>query len=475
MPAALPTPALPAYCAPGHGGALRAGTLPRRHLLALLGGAPLALGIGGACRGRDDRSASPPPLKPVTITAWLDSAAGGTPAFAPFHEQQVARFQQAHPTITVTVEPIGGTGASLQARVAAGDPPDLVRSNFIPMFAFAKQGALEPIDAFLDRRGKADFYDWARDGSTVDGKMYQWPWMLNPTGVVVNRSLFAQHNAAHLLPAQGPTADWTFDRWLAALRAVTVHTGDPEQDVYGTAFAAKTTTGDYYIMMYLWSNGAELYNREQTRVTLCSPEGIDGLQLLVDLVHRTRLAAPRPEEADTRDLRPLFHRTRLGILNGAPSDVADVEAGLQQGTIAPPFEALFLPVPHAPGKKAAAFVAINSFLVFRQPKEPDRTAAAMRLGFHLTDTPAQRAIRPLGQLPVRKSAGNIYPDDLNRTTAYAVIENARDMGRFPENGEIRTLFNQLVREVFTLQKGAKAALEEFCRLAEPIMAKSAGR
>ena len=171
----------------------------------------------------------------------------------------------------------------------------------------------------------------------------------------------------------------------------------------------------------------------------------------------------------------MYQRKRLAILNGAPSDIGDVEAGLKSGSIIAPFEAQFMPVPHAPGKKPSTFIATQSFVVFRQPGDMDRTRAAMKLGFQMTDNAAQQAIAPLGQLPVRKSVGNIYPNDVNRTTALATVDNGRDIGRFPEVGEIRTLFNNAAKDAFQLKKSPKDALDEMVRLSAPIMAKSAAR
>src|SRR5262249_21396068 len=101
-----------------------------------------------------------------------------------------------------------------------------------------------------------------------------------------------------------------------------------------------------------------------------------------------------------------------------------------------------------------------------------RARAAMRLGFQVTDNPAQRAIAPLGQLPVRKSVGNIYPNDVNRTTALATLDNGRDEGRLPEVADIRTLFKAMVKDVFQGNKTPKDALDEMARLSLPIMTRS---
>ena len=170
-----------------------------------------------------------------------------------------------------------------------------------------------------------------------------------------------------------------------------------------------------------------------------------------------------------------YYNKRTGILGGSNSNIGEVERRLKGGTILPPLESAFLPPPHATGKKPAAFVAIQSFLVFKQTKDPDRTAGAMQLGYVLTDTPAQKAITSIGELPVRKSAGNIYADDVNRTTGFAVIEHGRSMGRFPENGEVRVLWQNAIQSVWKREKAPKEALDEMVRLSEPIMAKNVAR
>ena len=146
-----------------------------------------------------ERSAGPSlqVSKPVTITAWFPV----TGNYAPYLQAQTDLFQQANDKVKVTLEP-SGTTDKLQAAIVGGEPPDIQQSNYIPMFIWAQQGALEPIDPYLDQRGKADFHDWAREGSTIDGKMYEWPWMLNPTGPVINSSLFARRTPPTCCPSR---------------------------------------------------------------------------------------------------------------------------------------------------------------------------------------------------------------------------------------------------------------------------------
>jgi ABC-type glycerol-3-phosphate transport system substrate-binding protein len=391
------------------------GALSRRSVLTA-GAAGAAGSLLAACGAASTSPQGEKALqvsKAVSIIAWLPPSGN----YTEYLQSQVALFQQSQPKVQVTVEPSGATD-KLQAAIVAGDPPNIQQSNFIPMFSWNLQDALEPIDLYLDKRGRTDFFDWARDGSLIKGKMYEWPWMLNPTGPVINKSMLAEKGVSNLMPQQGPKADWTFDQWRQVLRATTTQTGDPNRDTYGTAFLGTTTW--YWEMMYLWSNGAEIYNKDETKVVINSPEGIAGLQMLVDVQLRDRWAAPNPEDLDATKAFELFYNKKTAILGGSNSNIGEVDRRLKAGTILPPFESAFLTTPHAPGKKAAGFVAIQSFLVFKQSKDPDRTAGAMQLGYFLTDTPAQKAVNTIGELPVRKSAASIYASDINRTTGYAV-------------------------------------------------------
>jgi ABC-type glycerol-3-phosphate transport system substrate-binding protein len=434
----------------------------RRTVLASLG---VALPVLAACGAERSAGPSLQVSKPVTVTAWFPV----TGNYAPYLQSQTDLFQQGNEKVKVAVEPSGSTD-KLQAAIVGGEPPDIQQSNYIPMFMWAQRGALEAVDPYLDKRGKGDFHDWAREGSTITGKMYEWPWMLNPTGPVINKSLFLQKDLGRLLPQQGLKADWTFDQWKQLLVQATTRGGGPDRDVYGTAFLGTSTW--YWEMMYLWGNGAEIYDKDEKKVVICSPAGVEGLQMLLDLVQRDRVAAPDPESTDAAKSFEMFYNKRIAILNGSNSNIGEVEKRLREGSALPPFECMFMPPPHAPGKKPAAFVAIQSFLVFKQERDKDRTHGAMQLGAHLTDTAAQKEITSIGELPVRKSAGNIYANDINRTTGFAVIENGRSLGRFPENGEIRVLWQNAVQAVWKKEKSPKEALDEMCRLSEPIMAKS---
>ena len=123
-----------------------------------------------------------------------------------------------------------------------------------------------------------------------------------------------------------------------------------------------------------------MYDKDQTTVTICVPEGYAALQMLVDLVQRDRLAMPEPESRRRPSHTNELFAKHLAIMNGPIATIGEAERRLKEGSLPRPFDAQFLPVPHAPGKKPAAFVAINGLFVFKQTKDmAARVPHALRL------------------------------------------------------------------------------------------------
>src|SRR3954454_8234182 len=118
----------------------------RRSLLAVsaLGAAGSLLAACGAAGGTGAPGEKPLQVsKPVTITAWMPASGNYVDSLA----GQVARFQQSQDKVRVNVEP-SGTTDKLQAGIVSGEPPDLQQSNYIPMFMWNLQGALEAVDPY---------------------------------------------------------------------------------------------------------------------------------------------------------------------------------------------------------------------------------------------------------------------------------------------------------------------------------------
>jgi multiple sugar transport system substrate-binding protein len=108
------------------------------------------------------------------------------------------------------------------------------------------------------------------------------------TVMFYNRDLFDQAGLAY--PPAEPEAAWRWDEFVAAARELTTdvngrHPGDPgfapEQiKTYGVTFA-KWWVGYY---PFIYSNGGEIVNSDGTRLLLDSPEAVEAMQRLADLM-----------------------------------------------------------------------------------------------------------------------------------------------------------------------------------------------
>lgn len=234
-------------------------------------------------------AAEKPPVvaKPVTITVWFPP----TGNYTEYLTSQTALFQQSQDKVKVIVEPSGATD-KLQASIVAGTPPTCSSRTTSRCSCGMRRGHSNRSTSTWTSEAKA---------TTTTGRA-----RVDHPGQVLRVALDAKSDrcrrqpdpacrtgALAQMPAQGTTANWTFDQWRKLLQASATVTGDVTKDVYGTAFMGTTTW--YWEMMYLWGNGAEIYNSDETKVIVNSPEGIAGLEMLLDVQTKDRVAPPAPK------------------------------------------------------------------------------------------------------------------------------------------------------------------------------------
>ena len=94
-----------------------------------------------------------------------------------------------------------------------------------------------------------DFIDGAKTAATVDGKVYGVPALIDNLAIIYNKDLFDAAGVDY------PTADWTWDDFRAAAKALT----DPAKKQFGFAFPASAdedTVWHYDAM--LWEAGGDI-------------------------------------------------------------------------------------------------------------------------------------------------------------------------------------------------------------------------
>jgi len=260
------------------------------------------------------------------------------------YEQLVAAFEERHPAIDVSLIHIPGQSdyrQRLGVDFAAGTPADVVLLNYRRYAAYAARGALEPLGPYLERStliDQADFYQESIQPFVWEGQLMCIPQNLSSLVVYYNRDLF---RAAGL---SDPSADWTWEEFLAAAQALTRDTdGDGATDQYGLG----TEVSIFRAAPFIWQNGGELVANPEapTRLALDSPAAREALQWFVDLQVRHKVVPDAVAEA-AEDSESRFLNGRLGMFlnsrRGVPTyrtiesfdwDVAPLPQGKQKAGI----------------------------------------------------------------------------------------------------------------------------------------------
>ena len=189
--------------------------MTRRTVLASLG---VALPVLAACGAERSAGPSLQVSKPVTVTAWFPV----TGNYAPYLQSQTDLFQQGNEKVKVTIEPSGArTAAGGDRGGRAPGHPAVQLHPHVYVGPAGGPGGGRPVPGQAREGGLPR---WASEGSSIAGKMYEWPWMLNPTGPVINEHL-PQKDQGACCPSRGWKADWTFDQWKQLLVQATTRAG----------------------------------------------------------------------------------------------------------------------------------------------------------------------------------------------------------------------------------------------------------
>ena len=141
----------------------------------------------------------------------------------------VEAFMDDHPNITVDVVSVLEENYSqkLNAMVAAGTPADVMLSWECDIPGFARNGAIVPLDAYIDSSEtvSADDFIPAMDQlKGIGGSTYGLPYVVASEILYYNKDMFDAADVAY------PTDDWTWDDLTAAAQQLTiVENGDTIQ------------------------------------------------------------------------------------------------------------------------------------------------------------------------------------------------------------------------------------------------------
>lgn len=204
---------------------------------------------------------------------------------APKEEERFAKFHELYPDIEIEAVTVEGDtwaefGDAVATRIAGGESFDVLVIATEGQRVFASRGLLEPIDDLLERDAEEmkDFFDdvhprlleFTRTLSSPDGKTYVLPGEFNTMGIWYNKNVFADAGVAE------PAADWTWDDFNEAARALTKPGEVYGMQVSGALFAS--------VMPWLLTNGASPLSADWTASTINTPEAAEAAAQMRQLV-----------------------------------------------------------------------------------------------------------------------------------------------------------------------------------------------
>ncbi len=323
--------------------------------------------------------------EPITIQFWSGL---GSPDNVPM-AQMVKEFNETNP-YGITIEETELDWGTLYSKIVldskAGNPPDVSTMHQTNILQNVSLGILQPVDDLAKQYELTgdDFVETAWQGTQVDGKRYAIPLDLHPLGLYYNVKAFEE---AGLDPNKPPTNKAEL---LDYAKKLTVDkNGDGTPDQYGLAMGYSGGVPFRTWMSLVWQNkGQDILNGDRTKAAFNTPQAIDALQFLHDLVYVEKVT-PQGEQDPDDD----FMKGNVAMVISGPWAMGDYNKieGLQ-------YKTTMIPVIY---DQPGAWGNSHTF-VFPANVDPQKTEAAMKFVKWMSDHNFEWS-KNSGHQPVRKS------------------------------------------------------------------------
>jgi multiple sugar transport system substrate-binding protein len=377
----------------------------------------------------------------------------------------VPKFQAASPHVTVQFLTVAEGGSAYIQKVtamhAAGTPPDAywVQHAYFP--SLAAQGMLLKLGTYARREGARarldDFYPTILDSSRFKNELYGLPFLGGIYVVMYNQRHFQQ--AGVPLPAdQAQQGRWTTEAFLDAARRLTQSSGTEV-----ARFGTNVTLGFTDSAPWLWADGGDWFNLDQSALVIDRPDSVRALQFQADLAHKHRVAA-KPGEQVAGGRNANFGQQTLAMSvqwsTGSRGYLATADldwdaAPMPKGPARPLTQHGYNPVSISSGSKVAD--------------------AAWELATFLSGPYVVQTWTERGRImATRKSAGDSarFVDALPpgfRQLARAGVSASRAKPVVAKQAEVERAIDPELKALAEGRKNASDAATEMKRLAEPIL------
>jgi ABC-type glycerol-3-phosphate transport system substrate-binding protein len=233
-------------------------------------------------------------------------------------------FQETHPGVLVDQQYLQ-TGLDyldrLDTLMAADIGPDVFELWEWHVQSCALRGVSSNLDAILEsdaQVSKGDLVSAALEGGSWQDSVYTFviDFMPGPVSLYYNVDHFDDIGLDH------PRLDWTWDDVRTAALALSIG-----EERWGLAFDTDFVQWLYWV----WSNGGDVLNEEETACALSEPAATEAIQYWADLIHVDRAAMPSTALHEFQEHLGAFRAGAASMVLGGYQDVAQLEAAQEEG------------------------------------------------------------------------------------------------------------------------------------------------
>ena len=383
------------------------------------------------------------------------------------NRELVKEFETDHPQIKVNLTNVSGSRQAMQkleTMFATKSGPDVMSLHGAYYVGFADAGVLEDLDKFIeDDPGfhLDDVHARLVELCRYQGRLYSLPRYTSIYAIFYNKDLFD----AEGLPCPG-AGSWTWEDYLEAVKTLTKdRDGDGKPDQWGCII-------DFWgarLYPWMWSNDADLMDKDREKCTIDSPEAIEALQFLADLRLKHKVSPPT-SATERNEALDSFARGNVGMYMSGPWDIQTLDR-------AENLKWDLAPVPE--NKKRATMLGTENYAIYSGTRHPEQ---AWELFKFLLSPKAQAIMADkLDKMPSRTSVLNgAYARGkatYNRQVYVDALEYARQPANFPEYNQVEGILQAELDRIWigkvSVEEGLKAAAEKVNKKLKEIRAKGA--
>ncbi|QSQ10336.1 Multiple sugar-binding protein [Koleobacter methoxysyntrophicus] len=371
-----------------------------------------------------------------------------------FHwiQEKIKEFEKENPGIFIELRKLDWENGvfELNAALSSQTYPDIVPNalNYI----YVQQGYVEPVEEYFSKEELRDFYKSALDALTYDKRIWGFPVFMTTYAMFLNLDIFRERNVE---PPQDGI--WTWDEFVTKLKKLTFdRDGDGKTDVYG--FHSFIKEGYYNLWGIITSDGALPFSDDLTQFTLHYPEGVSGLEKLVDLVNKHKVTPPEFGKDGPNEAWGAFAENKKIAVYPAGSWAVKVLADKQKEGKGFNFGIAGYPVGKL-GMPNIIHPCVGGYMLLKQENEKKREACVKFLK-RITSPEEQKRFKDYGVFPARKSAGNLYIDNPYFTRIQEMLGFTTPVPNHPLWHKIEPILQREIRKAVLGEKAAKQALED---------------